>query len=66
MRQFKAEFEAAKAAQDWTKVTELWKDLLIVAEIEETSDGLPDGLNKELALRRNAEASGQMQGGKKI
>lgn len=66
MRQFKAEFEAARAAQDWTKVAELWKDLCVVAGVEETSDGPAGGLNKELALKRNAEAAGSFVGSKKV
>lgn len=63
---YKKEFLEAKKANDWNKVNELWKALCVEAEIEETSDGLPDGINKELAEYRNRQAAGNMQGGKKI
>lgn len=63
---YKAEFLAAKAANDWKKVNELWKALCVEAEIEETNDGAPGGLSAELAEYRNRQAAGNMQGGKKI
>lgn len=53
---YKNEFLEAKKANDWTKVQELWKALLVEAEIEETSDGLPDGIGSELAKHRNGPA----------
>ena len=55
MRQFKAEFEAARASQNWPAVIDIFRDLLVVAGIEETDDGAPGTINKELAEKRNAE-----------
>lgn len=66
MRQFEAEFESARALQGWPAVIELFKDLLVVAGIEETSDGAPDGMSKELAEYRNRMDAGNMAAGKKI
>lgn len=57
---YKSEFKAARAANDWVKAQEIWKQLCIEAEIEETSDG-PSGLSAELALSRNKQASGDLK-----
>lgn len=65
MRQFKAEFQAAKAAQDWTKVQQLWEDLLVVAGVEEISPG-DAGRSSDVAALRNKQAAGNFQGGKKV
>lgn len=62
---YKKEFKAARAANDWNKVNELWKQLCAEAEIEETSAG-EGGRAAEIANRRDKERAGEMQGGIKI
>jgi len=63
---YKAEFKAARAANDWAKAQEIWKQLCIEAEIEEQSDEIPDGISAELAEYRNKQSQGNFVGGKKI